>query len=118
HDHMRHGPLLLEIGFAIGVAELPFGEVIGKAERHVAARPGKHVQQEAKALRATRDVLKYHAGSVLRPQYRPGRSPDVLLAIGAVDRAHFTQPLGEGKPLSQIVVGDVSGKVSLVDHWM
>ena len=113
---MRDHPLLLEIGFAIGVAELPFGEVIGKAERHVATRAGEHVQQQPKALGTIGDVLEHDARSVFGPQHRLGCKPDVLLAIGALDRAHLAQPLGERKPFAQIVIRDIAGEIPLVDH--
>jgi hypothetical protein len=115
-DDVGHDALLLQIGLAVGVAELPFAEVIGKAERHVAARAGEHVEQQAKALRAARDVLEHHARAVLGPQHRLGGEPDVLLAVRALDRAHLAQTLGHRQPFAQIVVGDIAGEVSLIDH--
>src|SRR5262249_61687538 len=93
-DDVRHDALLLQIGLAVGVAELPFAQVIGKAERHVAARAGEHVEPEAEAIRAAWDVLEHHAWAVLRPQHRLGGEPDVLLAVSALNRAHLAQPFG------------------------
>ena len=78
-DLMRNDFLILEIGFAIGVAQFPFGQMIGKAERHVAARAGEHVEQHAKALRAAGDIVEHDTGAVLGAQHRFGGEPDILL---------------------------------------
>ena len=115
-DLVRDDALLLQIGFAIGVAELPLGEMIGKAERHVAARAGEHVQQQPEALGAARDVLEHDAGAVLRAQHRLGGEPDILLAVGALDGADLAQALGHREPFAQIVVGDVAGEIAFVGH--
>ena len=49
-DLMRDDLRLLQIRLAIGVAQLPLGQVVGKAERHVAADAGEHVEQQTEAL--------------------------------------------------------------------
>ena len=115
-DDVRDDALLLQIGLAIGVAQLPLGEVLGKTERHVAAGAGEHVEQQAKALGAARDILEHHARALFGAQHRLGREPDVLLAIGALDGADLAQALGHREPFAQIVVGDVAGEVSLINH--
>src|SRR5262245_63300492 len=53
---------------------------------------------------------------MLRPQHRLGGEPDILFAAGALDRTHLAQPLGHRQPLAQVVVGDIAGEVSLLDH--
>ena len=108
----------LQIGLAIGVAELPFGQMIGKAERHVAAGAGEHVEQHAKALRAAGHLVEHHAGAVLRAQDRLGGEPDVLLPARALDVAHLAEPLGMREPFAQIVVGDVGLDVALFHDWL
>ena len=105
-----------QVGFAIGVAQLPLGQFVGKAERHVAARAGEHVHQQPAALGAARDVLEHHARAVLGAQHRFGGKPDVLLAVGALDGADLAQPLGHGEPFAQVVIGDVAGEIALVAH--
>src|SRR5262249_20126771 len=115
HD-VRHDALLLQISFTVGVAQLPFSEVVGKAERHVAARAREHVQQQAEAFRTTRDVLEHDAGAVLRAQHRLGSKPDLLLAVRAFDGADLAEALGHRKPFAQVVVGDVAGEIALLDH--
>jgi hypothetical protein len=74
HDVLEHRPgvddlmgddaHLLEIGLAVSFAELPFGEVVGEPERHVAARPREHVQQ-----------IEHDAGTALGAQDGLGASP-------------------------------------------
>ena len=100
--------MLLEIGVAIGLAQLPFGEVIGKAQRHVAARAGEDVEQQAKALGTAGNVVEHDARAVLGAQHRLGGEPDILLPARARDLAHLAQPLGIGEPFAQIVIGDVA----------
>src|SRR5262249_11665954 len=105
-----------QIGLAIGVAQLPFTEVIGKAERHVAALAGKHVHEQAKAFWTARDVLEHDAGAVLGAQHRLGSESDVLFAVCALDGADLAEALGHGEPFTQVVVGDVASKVTLSAH--
>ena len=111
-DLVRDRLLLLEIGLAERVAQLPFAEMIGEAERHVAADAGEHVEQHAKALRAARHLVEHHAGAVLLAQDRLGGKPDVLLPARALDVAHLAEQLGAGQPLAQIVIGDVGVDVA------
>jgi hypothetical protein len=115
-DDVRHDALVLQISLAVGVAQLPLGEVLGKTERHVATGAGKHVEEQTEALRAAGDILEHHAWAVFRAQHRFGGEPDVLLAIGALDGADLAQALRHGEPFAQIVVGDVAGEVSLINH--
>src|ERR1700730_6741985 len=116
HHNMRDHSLFLEVGFPIGVAELPFGEMIGEAERHVAASAGEHVHEQTKSLGAARDILEHHAGTMLRAQDCFGSEPDILFAFCPLDGAALAQPLGSRKPFAQVVVADVAGKVALMDH--
>ena len=115
-DDVRHDALLLQVSLAVRVAQLPLGEVLGKTERHVATGAGKHVEQQPEALRAALDILEHHAGAVFRAQHRFGGEPDVLLAIGALDGADLAQALGHREPFAQIVIGDVAGEISLINH--
>jgi len=91
--------------------------MVGKTERHVATRAGEHIHEQAKALRAARDVLKHDARAMLGAQHRFGGEPDILLAASALDGADLVKPLGERKPFAQIVIGDIACKIPLVDHW-
>ena len=112
-DLVRDRLLLLEIGLAEGVAQFPFGQMVGKAERHVAADAGEHVEQHAKALRAARHVVEHHAGAVLLAQDRLGGEPDVLLPARALDVADLAEQFGAREPFAQVVVGDVGVDVAL-----
>ena len=115
-DLVRDRLLLLQVGLAEAVGQLPFGQVIGKAERHVAADAGEHVEQHAEALGAARDVVEHHAGAVLGAQDRLGGEPDVLLPVRALDVAHLAEQLGAREPFAQVVVGD--GAVTLLMSFM
>ncbi len=110
-DLVRDDALLLEIRFAVGVTELPLGELVGKAERHVAPLAGEHVEQEAEAFRRARDVLEHHAGPMLGAQHRFRRKPDILLAIGALHGAHLAQAIRHRQPFPQVVIRDVACEV-------
>ena len=115
-DLVPYDASVLQVCLAIGFAQLPLGEMIGEAERHVAALAGKHVEQETMTLRTAGDVLEHHARAVLRPQHRLGGEADILLAARALDGADLAQALGHDEPFAQIVVGDGAGKVPLIDH--
>ncbi len=115
-DLVRDDFRVLQIGFAIAVAQLPFAQVIGKSERHVAARAGKHVEQHAKAFRAAGDVVEHHAGPVLVAQDRLGGEPDILLPACAADIADLAELLGGRQPFAQIVVGDCGFDVAVLLH--
>jgi hypothetical protein len=126
HDVLEHRAVLddlmdndggvLEIGLAVGVAELPLGEVVGKAERHVAAGAGEHVEQQAKTLRAAWDVLEHHARTVLGAQHRLGGEPDILLPAGAAHGTDLAEPVGQHQPFAQIVIGDMGRDVARFGH--
>ena len=105
-----------EIGFAIGVGELPLGQMIGKAERHVAARAGKHVHQDAEALRTPGDFVEHDAGAVLGAQDRFRGKADVLLPGCTLDVAHLAQAFGMDEPLAQVVIADLAGKIAALVH--
>ena len=102
----------LQIGLAEGVAELPLGQVVGEAERHVAADAGEHVEQHAKALGAARHLVEHHAGAVLLAQDRLGGEADVLLPARALDVADLAEQLGAREPFAQVVVGDAGVDVA------
>ena len=92
-DLVRDDLRLLQIGLAIGVAQLPFGQVVGKAERHVAADAGEHVEQQPEALGRAGHLVEHHAGPVLGAQDRFGGEPDVLLPGRALDVPDLAEPL-------------------------
>ncbi len=116
-DHlMRNDFGILEIGLAIGVGELPFGQVIRKSEGQVAPLAGEHVEQHAEALRAAGHVLEHDAGAVLGAQDGLGGEPDILLPGCAAHDLHLTKPLRERDPLAQVVIGDVRGEVAADGH--
>ena len=115
-DLVRNDFLFRQIRLAIGIAEFPFGQVIGKAEGHVAAGAGEHVQKNAKALRAAGNVVEHHARAVLGAQHRLGGEPDIFLPAGARDIANFAEPFGERQPFAQIVVGDRGFDVAVLIH--
>ena len=98
-DLVRDELRLLQIRVAIGLAQFPFGQMIGKAERHVAARAGKHVQKHAKTLRAARDVVEHDARAVFGAQHRLGGEPDIFLPAGAANIANFAEPFGERRAI-------------------
>ena len=105
-----------EIGLAIGVRELPLGQMIGEAERHVAASAGKHVHQDAETFRTPGNFVEHDAGPVLGAQDRFRGKADVLLPGGALDVAHLAQALGMDEPLAQVVVADLAGKIAALVH--
>ena len=90
--------------------------MIGKAQRHVAADAGEHVEQHAKALRRARHLVEHHAGAVLLAQDRLGGEADVLLPARALHVPHLAEQFGAGEPLAQIVVGDAGVDVAAVVH--
>ena len=107
---------LLEIGLAVSVAQLPLGEMVGKAERHVAADAGEHVEQHAKAFRASRTSSNTTQGPILGAQHGLGGEPDILLPVRPVDVAHLAQPLGAFQPFAQVVIGDVGAGIAAGIH--
>ena len=115
-DLVRDDLRILQIGFAIGVAQLPFGEMVGEAERHVAAHAGEHVEQQPEALGRARHLVEHHAGAVLGAQDRLRDQPDVLLPGRALEVLHLAEPLGGAEPLAQVVIGDVGFDVASVGH--
>ena len=115
-DLVRDDPRLLEIGLAIGVAELPLGQVIGEAEGHVAPFASEHVEQHAKALRAAGHVLEHHAGAVLGAQDRLGGEPDILLPGCAAHDLHLAKPPRQREPFAQVVIVDMRGEVAAGGH--
>ncbi len=118
HDLVGHQLHVLEIGLAIGLAQLPFAQVVRKAEGHVAARAGEDVEQQPKALGAARDVVEHHAGAVLGTQDRLRGEADVLLPGRALDVADLAQALGMIEPPAQVVIGDMPLQVApLVHRW-
>ncbi len=106
HDLVRHEARRLQIGLAIGLAQLPFVQVVGKAHRHVAARAGEDVEEHAETLGAARDVVEHDARAVLGAQDRLGGEPDILLPRRARDIAHLAQTPRIVEPLAQIVILD------------
>ena len=107
-----------QIGFAIGVAQFPLAEMVGKAERHVAADAGEHVEQQPEALGRTRYLVEHHAGAVLGAQDRLRHQPDVLLPGCALEVLHLAEPLGMREPLAQVVIIDVGGDVAPGGHFL
>src|SRR5262249_24415670 len=97
-DLMRNDAHLLEIGVPTSFAELPFGEILGKAERHVSSLSRKHVQQQAKTLGASGNFIKHHARAILGAQHRFGSKADVFLPARPSDRLHLAELLGPRKP--------------------
>ena len=116
HDLVGHQLHVLEIGVAIGLAQLPFAQVIRKAESHVAARAGEDVEQQPKTLGTAGDVVEHHAGAVLGAQDRLRGEPDVLLPGRANDMADLAQALGMLEPLAQVVIGDMTLQVAALVH--
>ncbi len=115
-DLVRDDLRLDEIGLAIGVGELPLGQVVRKSKGQVAPPAGEHVEQHAEALRAAGHVLEHDAGAVLGAQDRLGGEPDILLPGCAAHDLHLAQPLREREPFAQVVVGDVRGEVAAGGH--
>jgi hypothetical protein len=105
-DLVRHDFRLSQERLTIGVAQLPFRQMVGEAERHVAPRSGEHVHQQTKARRTAVDVLEHDARPVLGAQNRLSSEPDILLPVGAAHHTHFAEPLGFREPFAQIVIGD------------
>ena len=125
-DVLEHGPgvddlvgdeaRLFEIGVAIGLAQLPFGELVRKAERHVAAGAREHVQEQAEPLGAAGNVVEHDAGAILGAQDRFRREADVLLPGGAAHGADLAELIGQREPFAQVVIGDAGLEIAACVH--
>src|SRR6185312_15626568 len=115
-DLMRNDPAGLEIGFAVGIAQLPLRQVVGETKRHVAAFAGEHVEEQAEVLRTSGDIVEHHTGTILVPQHRLGSEAYIFLPTRRADMANLAEALGIVQPFTEIVIGDMGGKVFSVAH--
>ena len=111
-DFVLFDLLVLHEAFAIGVRQLPLGQVFGKPERHVAPRAGEHVHQQTEALGAAGYLVEHDAGAVFLAQHRLGSETDILFPACAVYIFDLAQPVGQNQPFAQILIGDVAGYIA------